>query len=353
MRARAALLLLVVLQACGGGATGDPAAYVHSLEAAGALTGAVLLARGDTVILQGGFGLADEESGAPNTPQTRFRIGSITKQFTAMGVLILQDRGLLAVDDRLCAYLQSCPQSWGAVTLRELLTHTSGIPDYTNLDDFPSLIDAPATMADLAARVAPLPLDFEPGARFAYDNTGYVLLGEIIERLSGKSYADFLREEIFAPLGMLSTSYDENDPPSPEHASGYLSPGEKPVPLDMSEFAAAGALASTVEDLFCWDRALRRGELVGADALRAMLTPQVACPAGGCALSSDVGYGFGWFLADRSGRRYVYHWGRIDGFRSSNGFYPVEDVTVIVLSNLETVDTFGISTKLGELAAAQ
>src|SRR5262249_52786070 len=144
------------------------------------------------------------------------------------------------------------------------------------------------------------------------------------------------------PLRMTSTGYADAPWP-PDHATGYLSPGVEPVRFDATEAAAAGALSSTVQDLFLWDRALLTGTLVPLSALDEMTTPYVPCPAGGCALATDVGYGYGWFLADLDARRYVYHWGRIDGFRSSNGFYRAEGVSVILLSNLETVDTFGIS----------
>src|SRR5262249_51174115 len=142
-------------------------------------------------------------------------------------------------------------------------------------------------------------------------------------------------------------------PQPPDHATGYLSPGVQPVHLDMSEFAAAGALSSTVRDLFIWDLSLMRASLVPLAALDEMTVPYVPCPPGGCALASDVGYGYGWFLADLDSHRYVYHWGRIDGFRSSNGFYREQEVSVVVLSNLETVDTFGISARLGQLAVAE
>src|SRR5262249_13594137 len=284
------------------------------------------VARGNKVLVSKGYGLADEESGSPNTPQTRFRIGSITKQFTAMAILILQDRGRLNVGDPLCNYVPNCPSTCQSIPLFQLLTHTSGIPNYTDFDDFPSLIDVPVTVEALIDRFRLLPLDFTPGARWEYSNSGYVLLGSIIERLSGQTYALFLEQNIFAPLGMTSTGYDVNDPPVPSHASGYLSPGIKPVHFDMSEVYAAGALYATVEDLYLWDEALLAGRLVSPDFLRAMTTAEVPCPAGGCALSTDRGYGYGWFIADQMNHRYVYHWGHIDGFKSSNGFYPVEQI---------------------------
>lgn len=360
-----ALLLVLLLAACGPTVQTAPsrptpassvaagvsaeARYLDDLAARDALTGSVLLARGGQVLLSRGYGLADEASKAPNTPETRFRIGSNTKQFTAMAILLLQERGKLHVQDHLCIYIVDCPAAWQPITLHHLLTHTSGIPDYINSPDFPPLIGTPATPEQLITRFKDRPLLFAPGTRWSYSNSGYTLLGYIIERVSGESYQQFLQAAIFGPLGMKDTGYDSNDPQPPAHATGYLSPGVKPVYLDMSEFYAAGALYSTVEDLYRWDEALLTHQLVSQQALEAMFTPSVPCPVGGCALSSDVGYGYGWFVAQESGHRLIYHWGRIDGFRSSNGFYPDDGVMVVVLSNLETTDVWTVSDHLGRM----
>jgi CubicO group peptidase (beta-lactamase class C family) len=343
-------IFLLTLASCGShsGQTIDD--YLSGLAARGALTGAVLVSRGDAVLARRAYGLANEELLIQNTVETRFRIGSITKQFTAMAILILQERGSLNVRDPVCNYVSSCPTAWGEITLFHLLTHTSGIPDYTNFDDFSSLLGRPVTLEDLIDRFRTRPLDFAPGARWSYSNSGYVLLGAAVEKVSGRSYADFLEENIFGPLGMHNTGYDVNDPPVSIHATGYLSPGVKPVYFDMSEVYAAGALYSTVDDLYLWDRALLSGQLISKASLEAMTSAQVPCPPSGCALSTDRGYGYGWFIADQRGHSYVYHWGHIDGYKSSNGLYFREQVCVVVLNNLETTDVFEISTRLGDLA---
>jgi CubicO group peptidase (beta-lactamase class C family) len=325
-------------------------AWLSGLAQSGELRGSVLVARGDTVLLSRGYGVADEASGAPNTATTRFRIGSISKQFTAMAILILQEQGKLRVEDTICLYVSDCPDAWRPVTLRHLLTHTSGVPDYTNFPDFPALIGAPATLDQLIARFKSLPLEFTPGARWSYSNSGYILLGAVIERVSGQSYSAFLRDHIFAPLGMRDTSYDVNNPPSPQHATGYLSAHERPVYLNMSEFGPAGALASTVEDLYRWDRALARHQLVGQRTMDAMFTPAIPCPAGGCLLPSDRGYGYGWFIAAVAGQTLIYHLGRIDGFLTYNGFSRPDDITVVLLSNLETTAALGDSLQLAAMA---
>jgi len=301
-------------------------------------------------LLREAYGKANFELEVPNTPETKFRLGSITKQFTAMAILLLQEQGKLSVEDSICRYVSACPEAWRPVTLRHLLTHTSGIPDYTNFSDFPALIGTPATLDQLIARFRSLPLGFTPGARWSYSNSGYILLGAVIERVSGQSYSAFLQDHIFASLGMRDTSYDANSPPSPQHATGYLSAHHQPVYLDMSEFGPAGALASTVEDLYRWDRALVADRLVSQQTMDAMFTPAIPCPSGGCLLPSDRGYGYGWFIAAVSGQTLTYHLGRIDGFLTYNGFSRPDDITVVLLSNLETTAVLGDSLKLADLA---
>ena len=324
--------------------------YLSHLDASGDVTGSILVAVNGTILLNKGYGLASEEQNIPNTPETRFRIGSITKQFTAMAILILQDRSKLNVHDHLCKYITQCPLDWAPITLQDLLIHSSGIPDFTNFSDFPRLIGMPVSVAALIDRFKNQPLDFTPSTEWSYSNSNYVLLGAIIEQLSGESYADFLLHNIFQPLQLNNTGYDSNTPPLPQYAQGYLKLHVQPVYLDMSEFYAAGALYSTVGDLYLWDQALMAHKLVSPAALADMFAVHIPCPPGGCAIPTDLGYGYGWFIADQSGHRYDYHWGRIDGFRTSNGFFPNDDVVVIVLSNLETSDTWGISLHLGALA---
>ena len=162
------------------------------------------------------------------------------------------------------------------------------------------------------------------------------MLGYIIERLSQQSYVDFLTQHIFQPLGLHGTGYDSNTPPLPSHADGYLAPGQHPVFIDMSEFYAAGALYSTVGDLYTWDRALQAHQILSADEQAVMFANHIPCPPGGCLTANDQGYGYGWFLAVQDGHPYDYHWGRVDGYLSSNGIYPHDDVFVVMLSNLET-----------------
>ncbi len=173
-------------------------------------------------------------------PWTRFRIGSITKQFTAMAILILQERGKLHVTDHICLYIPACPQDWQPITIAQLLTHSSGIPDYTNFPGFVPTWTQPTTPEELISRFKNMPLEFAPGSRFSYSNSGFILLGYIIERVSGESYATFLQGNIFAPLKMNNTGYDVAFPALPQHATGYYRGYIKPDPYDPSVLTRRG-----------------------------------------------------------------------------------------------------------------
>jgi len=182
--------------------------YMNAAMRINRFSGSVLLARDGQPIVSRGYGLANIENDVSNTPQTVFRLGSVTKQFTAMAILLLQERGKLSVNDPICKYLADCPQTWQPITIKNLLTHTAGIPNYTDFPDFTKTAAAETTTAELITRFRDKPLQFALGEKFAYSNSGYYLLGAIIERVSGKSYPDFLQENIFAPLGMKHTGYD-------------------------------------------------------------------------------------------------------------------------------------------------
>jgi CubicO group peptidase (beta-lactamase class C family) len=319
--------------------------YLSHLAENGQLSGAVLIAR-NGMLFSKAYGLADKETRTANTTQTMFRIGSITKQFTAMAVLILQERGKLHVQDHVCLYVPDCPSDWQSITIQNLLTHTSGIPDYINSPDFTDFWMQPATPTQLVAHFKNLPLNFSPGSQFLYSNSGYVLLGYIIERITGEAYATFLHENIFQPLKMSHTGYDSTVLQA-GHAAGYYKGYIKPDAYDMSELYAAGALYSTVQDLYVWDQALARHKLVSQQALNDMFTSHACTAPGpnGC----GPGYGYGWFVMQQSGGKYLYHVGHIDGYYSYNGFYPSTDLVVVVLSNLETTDVLHIGRTLATM----
>ena len=301
--------------------------YVTAAMTVYGFSGSILVAQNGQPIVSKGFGMANMELAVPNTPQTVFRLGSVTKQFTAMAIMILQERGKLRVSDPACQYLAECPAAWRPLTVRHLLTHTSGIPNYTNLPDFSRAAVLPTSSAELVGRLVDKPLEFAPGDKFAYSNSGYYLLGLIIERASGKPYADFLQEAIFAPLAMKQTGYDNPSRILTNRAAGYARQAGETVNaayMDMTIPYAAGGLYSTTEDLFRWDRALYGDTLVSQKSLAEIFTP------------FKGGYGYGWSIGQRFDRQAIAHGGGIYGFATQVDRFPADRVTVIVLSNVET-----------------
>ena len=289
-------------------------------------SGSILVAQNGQPVVSKGFGMANVELAVPNTTQTVFRLGSVTKQFTAMAIMILQERGKLRVSDPACQYLAECPAAWQPLTIRHLLTHTSGIPNYTNLPDFARIAVVPATSAEMVGKFKDKPLEFAPGEKFAYSNSGYYLLGLIIERASGKPYADFLQEAVFAPLAMSHTGYDNPSRIITNRAAGYGRQAGETVNaayMDMTIPYAAGGLYSTTEDLLRWDRALYTDTLVSQKSLDEIFTPDKG------------GYGYGWSIGQRFNRRAIGHGGGIYGFATHIDRFPADRVTVIVLSNVE------------------
>ena len=311
--------------------------------------GSVLVARGARILLEHGYGGADLTRRLADTPTTRFRIGSLTKSFTALAILKLAALGKLQVNDRICRYLTDCPSAWAPITIQELLTHTSGIPDYTNLPGYSVFSRRHLTPARLVALVRSRPLLFPPGSQWRYSNSGYAILGAIIERASGRPYAQFLRQAILAPLGLHDTGYDVDHPQLPQHATGYSGWRERAPYIDMSVPYAAGALYSTVGDLYRFDQDLRtnRPAIVPAALLRTMFTPHVAIDP---SQPKSVAYGYGWFIAGHGPSLSYSHDGDINGFVSYNELFPHSRVTIVVLSNLESSDVRDLVDGLAAIA---
>src|ERR1700704_2097244 len=184
--------------------------------------GTVLLAQDGKILLDKGYGFANLEWEIPNTPSTKFRLGSVTKQFTAASILLLEERDKLSINDPVKKYLPDAPAAWDKITLFHLLTHTSGIPSFTSFPDYEKLEPFAATAEQLVARFRDKPLDFKPGEKWSYSNSGYVLLGYLIEKVSVSSYEKFVRENIFTPLGMKDSGYDSNSAVIARRASGYV-----------------------------------------------------------------------------------------------------------------------------------
>ncbi|ADO75395.1 serine hydrolase domain-containing protein [Stigmatella aurantiaca] len=307
--------------------------------------GAVLVADGKGVVLKKGYGFANFEWREPNTPDTKFRIGSITKQFTAMVIMQLVNEGKLKLDDTVSMYLPDYRKDTGTrVTVTQLLNHTSGIPSYTSAPGFfDKQARNPAKVAEFVKEHASGDLEFEPGTKWAYNNSGYFLLGAIIEKVTGKPYAQVVRERIFEPLGMKNSGYDLHATVLPKRASGYeLKPEEGYVNapyLDMSLPYAAGSLYSTVEDLFLWDRALYLDTLLPEPLKKKMFTPGMS------------EYAFGWLVKPvmlndgKTEVATVHHGGGINGFSAFFVRVPERKEVVVLLDNTSRGD------KIQELAA--
>ena len=339
MRKNTGLLILAFFFAC----RGDPATenldhgvaaqideYMKAATELGRFSGSILVAQEGKVVISKGYGFANLEHGIPNTPETKFRIGSITKQFTAMAIMILQETGSLNVQDRVCEYLTNCPEAWRQITIHHLLTMTSGIPNFQNFPDNERYERLPTTAEATIERFRDKPLEFTPGEQFSYTSSGYVLLGHIIEQVSGLRYEDFLTQQVFQPLRMQNSGYDHPHTVLKNRAAGYGKQGTRPinaVHFEMDTPHAAGALYSTVEDLFLWDQALYTEKLISKSSLETMFTV------------FREPYAYGWIVADSFGHKMVTHSGTISGFRAAIARFPEEKVCLIVLSNIEEAYT--------------
>ena len=316
-------------------------AAVAPFTEADSFSGTVLVAVDGKPVFRKAYGLANREWNIANTPDAKFRIGSITKQFTATAILQLAEQGRLSIDDPVSKYYPAAPAAWSKITIRHLLTHTSGIPTYTAL---PGFFDRQARMPfkpeELVKLTQDKPLDFEPGSQYAYDNSGYVLLGVIVEKASGQPYAKYLQDHIFGPLGMHDTGFDSNQAIIARHASGYNVGPNGAVNaafLDMSVPFSAGSLYSTVDDLLIWDQALYAAKPLKAESLKAMFT--------------DYGhkYGFGFQIDSKWDHPRIAHGGGINGFITEFERYPQDRLTVVVLSNIENPAPNTIAPRLAGL----
>ena len=316
--------------------------YMRKLSDGGC-SGTVLVGRDGVISYAKGFGLANRELDVKNKVETKFRLGSITKQFTAASIMLLQERGKLSTSDKICKYFDTCPPVWSAITLHHLLSHTSGIHNYTAVKEYGQKMANYETVDSMIARFKDLPLDFQPGEKWNYSNSGYYLLGYVIEKVSGDKYEAFLQKNIFDPLGMKDTGYDHFETILKNRATGY---SNRPTGiinspyLDMNQPYSAGSLYSTVEDLFRWTGAFFSDRLLTAKSREAMTT----------VVKNDYGYGLG--IATVIGRTQVSHGGGINGFNTWLATFPKEKLTVIVLRNADfgTPGPGKIGTDLATLA---
>ncbi len=294
--------------------------------------GATIIAmRKGQVIYRSAAGLADVATKTPLKPDDVLRIGSVSKQFTSVAILMLADEGKLSVSDEVSKYIPSFPAKVKPVTIEHLLTHTAGIPNFTDLPDYSYARQLPSTREQVLNRFKDLPLEFEPGSRYAYSNSGYFLLGMIIEKVSGKSYPEFLAERIFKPLAMNDSAYEGFERGSKKRVEGFVKANNAYMvaqKVDMSVPFAAGALVSTVDDLARWDAAITAGKL---------LKPETWKKAHSAYTLNDgktIPYGYGWSVVKLQGVDAVSHTGGIDGFVSYAIRVPSEQVFVAVLRNV-------------------
>lgn len=311
-------------------------------------SGAALVARQGRVLLDKAYGLASRQYRRPNTLRTQFRIASISKQFTAVAILLLHARGKLDVTDRACDYIADCPPAWHDITLHMLLTHTSGIRGHYDDPTYPAWQATPATPAEVMQRFADWPLEFAPGTSWKYSDSGYLVLGRIIERVSGMPYGQFLQENIFAPLGLRDTGYLH----ATHLASGYGNSYEitPAAAADLSVDYAAGGLYSTVGDLYIWDRALFDDAFLSPDLREMAFTPYERAP--GFNGSDNNGYGYGFMLGQLRqpyGQPFIAHGGRAEGYSAMNAYFPDTQVTVVLLGNQRNPPVTGMFIELATM----
>jgi CubicO group peptidase (beta-lactamase class C family) len=299
-------------------------AYLAPFAESGNLSEVVLVARRGRVLLRASYGMANYELSLPNSPRTRFHLASVSKAFTAAAILQLQEQGRLNVSDHVSRFLPDFPRGQ-EITLDNLLTHTSGIPDINDLPDYDTFSRNPHTLPGIIAKFANLPLEFEPGTKYSYSNSNYNLLALILEKVTRQAYPEILRQRIFQPAAMADSGHDgDAAKPIPLAAAGYVPAGvkgyDKAAYVDWSNKTGNGSLFSTVDDLFRFDRALRAGTLLKPS------TSQIYFVEG-------IGNRYGWYIGRRLGHRVMSAKGRSPGFAAELDSYPDDDLTVILLSN--------------------
>ncbi|MGE7692777.1 serine hydrolase domain-containing protein [Lysinibacillus sp. NPDC094177] len=313
--------------------------WIDSYNRNGYLNGTMLIASNENILLNRGFGMANWEHSVPNVPTTKFRIGSLTKAFTAMAIFQLHEKQKLNIDDYVGKYLHDYPNGQ-EITIYHCLTNSSGIPNYTNFPDFWfRTMRLPSTLDQLIDSFKGRELEFEPGSKFDYSNSGYALLTAIIEKVSDMSYGDYIQQHICHPLGMYHTGCDDGIKVVPGLASGY-SFWEEPIHTayaDMSFPLGSYGLYSTTEDLFIWDKALKSSNILHKELTKKMLTPNLGS------------YACGWMVSEIMGKKCVHHFGDISGFSSEFLRFVDDEVTIIFLSNMNVTPVMHLSREIAKI----
>ena len=301
------------------------------LQEPGGVGLSIAIARGGEIIHAAGYGLAEVEHGVKANAETTFRIGSITKQFSAALVMKLREQGKLSLDDEITRYFPEYPMQGHTVTVRHLLNHTSGIKSYTGVPEF-WVTGGPRelTVDELLAYVKDVDFDFAPGEQYKYNNTAYYMIGSVIAQASGMSYCEYLQNEICTPMSLGRTQCDSNAAIIPNRAQGYGFSDGKLVNdrlIGMDNPGAAGMMLATARDLVAWNQALVDGKVVNEESFKLMTTPNVL-PSG-----KSTGYGFGLSMGEFEGHPTIGHGGGIFGFNSMLTYYPDDDLYIAVISN--------------------
>jgi len=312
--------------------------FLTTLEKNEEYSGSVLISKDEKIWFNRGYNFANREHQVKNTPETKFRIGSITKQFTAMAITILQEHGELNVADNISKFIPSY-QYGDQIKLHHLLTHSSGIPNITQLPTIKELMKQPTNTEKTVRLIMDLEPEVVPGLKFQYSNSGYILLAYIIEKTTGLSYGEFLRNQIFSPLGMNNSGCDNQNEIIPNRAQGYEYDNGiiNAEYIDMSFPMGGGNLYSTTEDLFKWDQALYTERIVTRESLETIFT------------SHGFGYGYGWFINEDQNRKTIYHGGGIVGFKNEITRYVDDRITIIMLNNLSTTNVEQIRNDLTKM----
>jgi CubicO group peptidase (beta-lactamase class C family) len=308
---------------------------------------AALVAVKGQIIYKKAFGMANLELNVPMQPDMIFRIGSITKQFTAVSILQLMEQGKLSLQDDITKFIPDYPTNGYKITIEHLLTHTSGIKSYTSVPEFQEYIRDDKKPEDVIKLFRNQPMEFAPGTKWNYNNSGYFLLGYIIEKVSGKTYPEYIEENLFKPLGMSNSLYGSDSKIIRNRAWGYQPEGDEVVNADMMSMTlpySAGSIQSTVEDLFKWNQALHSYKLVKKETLEKAFTEYKLANGKGTA------YGYGWMLKQLQGSPTIEHGGAINGYLANAIYLPDEDIFVAVFSNNSGKSPDLVSNKMAAIA---
>ncbi|MBQ4861521.1 beta-lactamase family protein [Pseudoalteromonas sp. MMG013] len=336
-------LLIALLSACGGSnekaieikpAKMDQTIEQYAIEQN--FSGAILIVENEQVLFSKGFNKVNRNDTKLIDADTVFRLASISKQFTATGIMILQEQGLLSIQDTLNVYLPDFPNG-DKIRIKHLLQHSAGLANFTALSTFKDIKNTPHTPEQLIALFKDRALEFNSGSQYKYSNSGYIVLGHLIEKVSGMTYQDFINTEIFHPLEMAQSGYGKDELGQNNIAQGYLPSGANITKLSMTVPFAAGALVSSANDLHKWDQSFYNNTLLNEASQKSMFTPELGSA------------GLGWFITQSNGELRYVHSGGIDGFSTYIARYPESKKLIVVLSNVQNFPAAKFSNQLNKI----